>query len=111
MEISENQEVTFETRFENRDYDRPFHTFSVTLRRLTNFLRNVTESRPYWWGGGIPRSLVQGGPAGTDRARRVVPGTVQPPGHASDPRTTHSGPCRAYGARFAVLGSPCAVGG
>ena len=33
-EISENQEVIFETRFEIRDYDRPFRTFSVTLRRF-----------------------------------------------------------------------------
>ena len=27
MEILENQEVTFETRFGNGDYDRPFDTF------------------------------------------------------------------------------------
>ena len=32
MEISENQEVTFERRFEIRDYDRPFGDISVTLR-------------------------------------------------------------------------------
>ena len=32
MEISENQEVTFEPVLGNRDYDRPFSNFSVTLR-------------------------------------------------------------------------------
>ena len=32
-EISENQEVTFQRRFENRDYDRPFRHFLVTLSR------------------------------------------------------------------------------
>ena len=31
VEISENQEVTFDTRFGNRDYDRPFDTFLSTL--------------------------------------------------------------------------------
>ena len=31
MEIPENQEVTFERRFGNRDYDRPFSDFLVTL--------------------------------------------------------------------------------
>ena len=36
-EFSEFQELTFEARFENRDYDRPFETFLVTLSRLTNF--------------------------------------------------------------------------
>ena len=30
-EILENQEVTFGARFRNRDYDRPFQTFLVTL--------------------------------------------------------------------------------
>ena len=30
-EILENQEVTFRASFENRDYDRPFQHFSVTL--------------------------------------------------------------------------------
>ena len=34
MEISEFQELTSWTRFENRDYDRPFHTFLVTLGRF-----------------------------------------------------------------------------
>ena len=34
MEISEFQEVTSDARFENRDYDRPFHHFLVTLRRF-----------------------------------------------------------------------------
>ena len=34
MEIQENQEVTFGARFENRDYDRPYLTFMVTLRRF-----------------------------------------------------------------------------
>ena len=32
MEISEFQELTSWTRFVNRDYDRPFRVFSVTLR-------------------------------------------------------------------------------
>ena len=32
MEISENQELNFEARFGNRDYDRPFAHFLVTLR-------------------------------------------------------------------------------
>ena len=31
-EISEFQELTFETRFENRDYDRPYGRKPVTLR-------------------------------------------------------------------------------
>ena len=31
-EISENQEVTFELGFENRDYDRPFGHILVTLQ-------------------------------------------------------------------------------
>ena len=31
MEISENQEVTFQSRFGNRDYGRPYGHFSVTL--------------------------------------------------------------------------------
>ena len=31
MEISENQEPTFGTRFGNRDYGRPYTHFSVTL--------------------------------------------------------------------------------
>ena len=31
MEISEYQEVTFEHRFGNRDYDRPFRQITVTL--------------------------------------------------------------------------------
>ena len=34
MEILEFQEVTFDTRFVNRDYGRPFTHFSVTLRRF-----------------------------------------------------------------------------
>ena len=34
LEIPEIQEVTFETRFEYRDYDRPFHAFSMTLGRF-----------------------------------------------------------------------------
>ena len=33
-EIPENQELTFESRFANRDYDRPFLTFLVTLARF-----------------------------------------------------------------------------
>ena len=32
LEISEFQEVTFRARFENREYDRPFGHFLVTLR-------------------------------------------------------------------------------
>ena len=32
MEIPENQELTFGARFGNRDYDRPYDTFLVTLR-------------------------------------------------------------------------------
>ena len=32
MEISEFQEVTFEAGFGNRDYDRPYSAFLVTLR-------------------------------------------------------------------------------
>ena len=32
MEISENQELTFGTRFGYRDYERPYRHFSVTLR-------------------------------------------------------------------------------
>ena len=32
MEISEFQEVTFERRFGNRDYDRPYRHKMVTLR-------------------------------------------------------------------------------
>ena len=34
MEILEFQEVTFDTRFENRDYDRPHGHILVTLRRF-----------------------------------------------------------------------------
>ena len=34
MEISEFQEVTFEQRFGNRDYDRPYGHFYVTLGRF-----------------------------------------------------------------------------
>ena len=34
MEIPEFQEVNSGTHFENRDYDRPFRHFSVTLRRF-----------------------------------------------------------------------------
>ena len=34
LEISEFQEVTFEARFGIRDYDRPYVTFQVTLRRF-----------------------------------------------------------------------------
>ena len=34
MEILEFQEVTFGGRFGNRDYDRPFLTYLVTLRRF-----------------------------------------------------------------------------
>ena len=34
IEIPENQEVTFEARFVNRDYDRPFRYFLVTLSRF-----------------------------------------------------------------------------
>ena len=33
-EISENEEVTFRARFENRDYDRPYRHILVTLRRF-----------------------------------------------------------------------------
>ena len=33
-EISEIQEVISESRFENRDYDRPYLHFLVTLRRF-----------------------------------------------------------------------------
>ena len=32
MEISEIQEATFETHFGNRDYERPYRHFLVTLR-------------------------------------------------------------------------------
>ena len=34
IKISEFQEVTFGARFDNRDYDRPFHDISVTLSRF-----------------------------------------------------------------------------
>ena len=34
MEILENQEVTLRTRFEYRDYGRPFTNFLVTLGRF-----------------------------------------------------------------------------
>ena len=34
MKISEIQEVTFESRFGNRDYDRPYGYILVTLRRF-----------------------------------------------------------------------------
>ena len=34
MEISENQEVNYGHRFGNRDYDRPYGYFMVTLRRF-----------------------------------------------------------------------------
>ena len=34
MEISEIQEVTFRGRFGNREYDRPYYTFLVTLSRF-----------------------------------------------------------------------------
>ena len=34
MEIQEIQEVTSWTRFENRDYGRPFRAFWVTLSRF-----------------------------------------------------------------------------
>ena len=34
IEIPEFQEVTSEARFENRDYDRPYRHFSVTLCRF-----------------------------------------------------------------------------
>ena len=33
-EIPENQEADFRARFGNRDYDRPFRVFMVTLRRF-----------------------------------------------------------------------------
>ena len=42
---------------------------------------------------------------GWDRPLRVT----RYPG-APEPQTTHSGPCRAYGARFAVWASPRAKG-
>ena len=32
VEIPENQELAFGARFGYRDYDRPFQTYSVTLR-------------------------------------------------------------------------------
>ena len=35
MEILKYQEVTFEPRFGNRDYDRPFRHIPVTLCRFT----------------------------------------------------------------------------
>ena len=34
MEIWENQELTFQARFGNRDYDRPFRQNSMTLGRF-----------------------------------------------------------------------------
>ena len=34
LEFSEFQEVTFGTRFEIRDYDRPFRDFMATLHRF-----------------------------------------------------------------------------
>ena len=34
MEILKYQEVTFEARFGNRDYGRPYGTFLVTLGRF-----------------------------------------------------------------------------
>ena len=34
MEISEIQELTFQARFGNRDYDRPYAHFMATLRRF-----------------------------------------------------------------------------
>ena len=44
-----------------------------------------------------------------DRARRVVPGACAAVPGTSDPWTTHSAPCRGYGARFAVQVSPRAA--
>ena len=63
------------------------------------------ESRPFARGDLAP---YQGGPAGTDRARpQGVVGRGLGRTHQTGPQgrlllTTHSGPCRAYGARFAV---------
>ena len=47
-----------------------------------------------------------------DRARRVVQEPSPPPLVRPTSRTTHSGPCRAYGTRFAVLEvSPSSMAG
>ena len=101
MEISEFQEVTFETLSEDRDYDRPFRHFSATLWPLTKFPGNEVNSRLYWPGGGYcpGRVLV---PAKRARPQGVV-GTSARARAAARPPTPD--PCRVLRGPLRCLAS------